>query len=145
SMTLTVTDSVVPISETIVDNRDTGFSRTGSWSESGAPDEYAASSLYSATVGSTATWTPALSTAGTYEVFVWYTGSAQYDRDTDADYTINYADGTTAVSIDQNQGSGAWVSLGVYTFQAGNSSSVTLLRDANAVGTTSADAMKFVL
>ncbi|PHS36182.1 MAG: hypothetical protein COB07_12605, partial [Sulfurovum sp.] len=32
--------------EIIVDNRDSGFNTSGSWSESGAPDEYAGSSLY---------------------------------------------------------------------------------------------------
>jgi len=145
SMLLTVTDVVVPVSETIVDNRDRGFSSTGSWSESGAHDEYAGSSLYSYTSSNSATWTPALTIAGTYEVFVWYTGSAAYDRDMNAVYTIVDTSGSDTRAINQDQGSGNWVSLGVYTFNAGTAGSVTLQRDTNAVGTTSADAMKFVL
>ena len=50
--------------DVIVDNLDAGdFATTGVWSESGAADEYAGSSLWSGTAGSTATWTPTLTGA----------------------------------------------------------------------------------
>ncbi|WP_345974393.1 immunoglobulin-like domain-containing protein [Sulfurimonas sp. HSL3-7] len=129
--------------EIIVDNHDSGFSTTGSWSESGAPDEYADSSVFSRTIGSSATWTPVLPEADYYEVYVWYTGSTVYDRDTDASYTVNHAGGSTPIGIDQNQGSGDWVLLGTFSFNAGTSGNVTLVRDVETGG-TSADAVRFV-
>ena len=126
----------------IIDNHDSEFTTSGSWSESGASDEYAESSLYSKTLSSSATWTPTLPEAGSYAVYVWYTGSS-YDRDTNADYTVNHAGGSETIVIDQNQGSGEWILLGLFSFNAGSSGNVTLLRDAESGG-TSADAVKFV-
>ena len=129
--------------EIIIDNLDSKFSTSGSWSESGAADEYAGSSLFSRSLGSSATWTPALPEAGSYEVYVWYSGSSAYDRDTNADYTVNHAGGSENIVIDQNQGSGEWVLLGLFSFNAGSSGNVTLLHDVKSGG-TSADAVKFV-
>ncbi|WP_415407783.1 PKD domain-containing protein [Sulfurovum sp. CS9] len=47
SMDVVVTAEPAPISEIIVDNLDSEFSIIGTWSESGASDEYAGSSIYS--------------------------------------------------------------------------------------------------
>ena len=44
----------------IVDNKDAGFTETGSWKESSAGDEYEGSSYYTTGTGATATWTPDL-------------------------------------------------------------------------------------
>ena len=129
-------------SEVIIDNQDSGFSTSGTWSESGASDEYEGSSVFSKILNSSATWTPTLPEAGLYDVYVWYTGST-YNRDTDASYTVNYAGGSETIGIDQNQGSGDWVLLGTFTFNAGISGNVILLRDAETGG-TSADAVRFV-
>jgi len=140
-------DKSKPVStkEIIVDNLGTGFSTTGTWAESIANDEYAGSSLYSRTLNSSATWTPALPDAGLYEVYVWYSGSIHGNRDTQAQYTVNYSGGSQTVSINQNQGSGAWVSLGVFKFDAGNSSNVTLLCGLDGgESVVIADAVKFV-
>ena len=131
-------------SEIIIDNHDSEFTTNGSWLESGASDEYAESSLYSKTLGNSATWTPTLAEAGSYAVYVWYTGSNQYDRDTNADYTVNHAGGSKTIVIDQNQGSGEWVMLGLFSFNAGSSGNVTLSHDVESVRSTSADAVKFV-
>ena len=139
---------VIMVDEIIVDNLDSGFSKVGTWRESSAPDEYAGSSLYSPTQGNSATWVPDLTTAGSYHVYVWYTGAslASYPRDTSADYTVNHAGGSQTIEIDQDQGSGAWVSLGVFSFNAGTGGNVTLVRNsATSSEDTSADAVKFVL
>ncbi len=131
-------------SEIIVDNHNTEFSTTGTWSESSAPDEYDGSSLYSKTLNSSATWTPTLPEAGSYQVYVWYSGSSSHSRDTDADYTVNYAGGSETIVIDQSQGSGDWVLLGLFPFNAGSDGNVTLLRDIESESiSTSADAVKF--
>lgn len=70
----------------------------------------------------TARWQPKLAEAGTYEVFVFVpkcatpknapaTGSARY--------RVQHSEGIATVSVDQTQG-GTWVSLGRFTFDAGN-------------------------
>ncbi|MFC2073561.1 LamG-like jellyroll fold domain-containing protein, partial [Campylobacterota bacterium] len=131
-------------SEIIVDNRDSGFSTTGTWSESSAPDEYDGSSLYSKTLNSSATWRPVLPEAGSYYVYVWYSGSSSHSRDPEAEYTVNHAGGSETIVIDQSQGSGDWVLLGDFSFDVGSSGNVVLSRDIGSTSiSTSADAVKF--
>ena len=91
-----------------------------------ATDVYGTDSLYTRTLGSTATWSPNLARAGEYEVFVWYSGSRYGNRDTGAEYTVNHAQGSETVIVNQDQGSGAWVSLGMFSFDAGTAGNVTL-------------------
>ncbi len=142
-MDVNVTGNAVQPIEVIVDNQDSEFSTTGTWSESGASDEYAESSVYSKNINARAIWTPVLAEAGSYEVYVWYAGST-YSRDTNADYTVNYSGGSETIVIDQNEGSGDWVSLGVFSLNAGSSANVTLVHDDESGASTSADAVKFV-
>jgi len=136
--------------EVIVDNLDPGFATAGvDWAESGAVDEYNGSSLYTNTVGDSATWTPDLPEAGLYQVWAWWASQAPggwvYERDTEADYTIHCDGGVDTVVVNQQEDYGQWNLLGTYPFQAGTSGYVELLRDdANGVA-TGADAAKFVL
>ncbi|MHC4716004.1 MAG: golvesin C-terminal-like domain-containing protein, partial [Planctomycetota bacterium] len=54
-------------------------------------------------------------------------GSVSYwDRDSQAEYAVTHAGGTTTVTIDQDSSSGGWVSVGTYTFNAGGGGYVTL-------------------
>ncbi len=147
TLTLTVMDNdgATGTSEIIVDNRDSGFSTVGRWSESGASDEYAGSSVYSKTANNSATWAPVLPETGSYEVYVWYSGSTSYARDPSVAYTVTHALGADTIAIDQDQGSGAWVSLGVFNFNAGTGANITLVRQTTSTASTSADAVKFVL
>ncbi len=145
SMYVAVTAEPVPIDEIIVDNLDAGFSTTGTWSESIATDSYAGISLYSMTVGSSTTWRPNMPETGSYEVHVWYSGSQYGNRDTSADYTVNYAGDSQTIAVDQDQGSGAWVTLGTFFFNAGNNGNVTLVYDsADSSKVAIADAVRFV-
>jgi hypothetical protein len=138
-----------PTGEVIVDNTSAGFTAVGDWKESGAVDEYNGSSLHANAVGSTARWTPTLTTAGVYDVYVWYAAQASwggtYDRDSAADYTVHYAGGTTTVQLDQHLNSGQWVLLGSFAFDAGSDGYVQLTRDSLDGLATSADAVRFVL
>jgi len=144
-MTVTVTAEPVPTAEIIVDNNDAEFSTTGTWSVSIATDTYAENSLYSRIVGSSATWTPILTKTGSYQVYVWYSGSKYGNRDTAAEYTVNYGGGSQTVTVNQDQGSGAWVPLGTFFFDAGNSGNVTLLYDSvDSTKVVIADAVRFV-
>jgi hypothetical protein len=90
-----------------------GFPRTGSgWTESGANDEYEGSSYYSYDEGDTATWTPDLPVAGTYNVYAWW---CYYNtRDTNALYTVNYSGGSVDIRVNQQQNAGQWILLGNY-------------------------------
>jgi hypothetical protein len=143
-----VAPSIPSPAEVIVDNLDGGFSQSGTWAESAATDEYNGSSLYSATTISTARWTPNLPTAGSYEVYAWWSAQSSsgfYDRDSAADYTIVHADGVNTVVRDQDVNSGQWNLLGTYNFAAGTGGFVELVRDTNnGVNGTSADAVRFV-
>ena len=128
------------------------FTKTGTWSEFSAIDEYNGSSRYTRNTGATATWAPDLPTAGNYEVFTWWSAAlsngSHADLDSSAEYTINHAGTSDLVTLDQDVNSGSWVSLGVFYFAADGTGSVTLACDlAGQPGNpaTVADAVKWVL
>ncbi len=78
---------------------------------------YGETFLYTRTTDDSATWNPTLSVEGSYEVYVWCSGSSYGNRNTSADYTVNHAGGSQTITIDQDQGSGNWVSLGIFPIQ----------------------------
>jgi Tfp pilus tip-associated adhesin PilY1 len=126
----------------IVDNQDAGFTETGSWNESSAGDEYEGSSYYTTGTGATATWTPDLPVAGTYNVYAWWCYWST--RDTNALYTVNHSGGSASMRKNQQQTTGQWILLGQYYFDAGTSGSVTVTRDGSSTqSSTSADAVMF--
>ncbi len=86
-----------------------------------------------------AAWTFDLPLSGSWEVFAIWTSYP--NRATDAPYTINHADGSTTIRVNQELNGGEWISLGVYNFNAGTAS-VVLSDDAN--GVVIADAIKLV-
>ena len=124
------TDGVVAVG-------DTGFSTTGSWNSSTLTGFNGGPTLYSHTDGSTATWTPALASAGYYTVYVRY----PYDDNSTlaANYTVQYAGGSQSFAVDQTGLAGIWRSLGTYPFAAGSLGSVTV----TSAGITRADAVRF--
>ncbi len=135
----------VEVAETIiVDNNDAGFSTTGQWWNSGATDAYSGGSVCSSDETGSATWSFSLPQSGMYRVYAWYasaTDSGTLDRDSLADYVVTHANGTNRVLVDQDTGSGAWVTLGDYQFNAGDNS-VSLYHDSEDWHMTSADAVK---
>ncbi len=129
----------------IIDNKDSGFSISGSWHESSADNEYDGSSLYTGTTNDYATWTPYL-TSGQYKVYAWWDDWPT--RDEKAKYTIVHGSGTDHIIVDQQDSSTAssWQLLGTYTFDEGTSGYVRVTRegDGGDYGSgTSADAVKF--
>ena len=129
--------------DVIVDNLDS-FSTTGTWGESGSPNEYKDSSKYTNTDGGTATWTASLHTAGTYKVHVWY--NCYSGRNNNAEYVI-LDGGTELATVYQNQRQetgnvcGEWVELGTYTFATTSASVQVVHHEGN--GSTVADAVYF--
>lgn len=84
-----------------------------------------------------ATWTPS-TTAGQYEVYAKWT--ANPNRATNATYTVNHAQGSTQVSVNQQSNGGSFNLLG--TFNLNSSSTVTLSDNAN--GYVIADAIQLI-
>ncbi len=127
----------------IVDNLDSGFSTSGKWRESGWPEEYNDSCLYTKYVGDWAKWTPNVPADGDYIVYAWW--NCYSNRDSNAKFTITYDGGEAVVYKDQGDADtcGEWVELGTYTFAEGTAGSIKVERHSGSTGTsTAADAVK---
>ena len=131
-----------------VDNTSSGFVTTGLWNVSTAVDAYGTNSLSALNAGASALWRPTISQAGSYTVYAWWSAKradgTYFERDHGADYTVQYAGGSATVTVDQSTRSGQWVPLGTYTFDAGTTGYVSLLRDSSDGNATVADAVRFV-
>ena len=79
------------MADVIIDNGGAGTSYTGTWSLSGGTGIYGATSLWSRN-GTTYTFTMSGQVAGTYEVFLWWSGYST--RASSVPVTINYTGGT---------------------------------------------------
>ncbi|MEW6486246.1 MAG: hypothetical protein AB1423_16845, partial [Pseudomonadota bacterium] len=126
----------------ILDNLEADFN--GSWTLSSSVPGYYGSNYHFHDAGTgtdTATFTPDLPVAGNYDVYAWWSASA--DRASNAPYTINYSGGADTVRVDQRVNGGQFVYLGTYYFEAGTSGTVILSDDADAP--VCADAVKFQL
>jgi hypothetical protein len=92
----------------------------------------------------TATYTPNIPTTGQYNVAMWW---PTFDWSNDVPITVTHQGGTSSLSINQSTDSGKWVQIGVYTFDAGTSGSVTISSDVGDLGASNvgpvADAMRF--
>jgi hypothetical protein len=113
--------------EITVDNGEFGYQVVaGTWpSGTGVAGYYGSNyASHGAGVGNSAVrWRPALTGDDRYDVLV--SCSAASNRATNATYTVNHADGSTPVAVNQkvqgvpeNRG-GEWVSLGVFPFRGG--------------------------
>ncbi|MDA7867171.1 hypothetical protein N9B57_04460, partial [Verrucomicrobia bacterium] len=136
----------------VVDNHDEGFLSIGSWTESGSTDEFMDSSLATFSSTDSAVWSPKLSAAGSYQVFVWVTRAIrdgrQISRAESVKYVLLHGGMMSQVVLDQNASlSGTWAPLGSYFFNGEGGESVTLLASGAGFGTgsASADAARFLL
>jgi Right handed beta helix region len=132
--------------ETILDNlgvgaRDTTRSFTGQWCLSEAANKYGANSLYSCgSAADTYRWTPTISTAGFYDVYVWWSSHA--NRSINVPISIKHAAGTSVKNYNQRISGGQWVLHGRYSLIVGTSNYAEV-SDVN--GQAAADAIKIVL
>lgn len=92
---------------------------------------------------SSATWTPTLSAAGTWEVSTWFRRTS--NRTDDADHYVYDATGASHhVTIDQTgEGPSDWVSLGEYACNAGSGGCYVVLKGDG--DSDEANAMRFTL
>jgi len=129
----------------MVDNAETSpkFTYSGSWSESGHSGEYLNSSFVTSTNGSWARWTPNIPEAGEYSVYAWWVDS-QGNRDRNACYKIQHASGNTGcLRKDQTQNVSQFNLIGTFTFNAGATNYVEVVRNNPDGSYTSADAVGF--
>jgi hypothetical protein len=145
--TPTPTPTPLPGNDVIVDNAQAApaFTVTGTWGTT-TGSGYDGSYRY-ATAGkaNTATWMANLSQTGTYTVSVIYVASS--NRSTGAKFIIHTASGDVAQFVNQQTNSMTWVSLGNYTFNAGDNT-ITLDALNSIVGkklVVIADAVRFTL
>jgi uncharacterized lipoprotein YddW (UPF0748 family) len=139
--------------EILIDNTDSGCSRTGSWTSGSvaAVPKIGATYLYASANASSATatcrWTPSIPAAGNYDVWVYYQIGG--NRTSAATYTVVY-NGTPAVTSVQDQYSttanqGGWFLVGPnLPFAAGSVGYVEVSNYTTSGGLISADAAKFV-
>ncbi len=126
----------------IIDNQDSRYSESGSWSESSASNEYAGGSRYTNDSGDYAIWMPDIPSTEAYKVYVWY--DYWETRDTNALYTVHHAGGDSSFRKDQQENYSQWVELGEFTFNEGTTGYVKVTRDGSSTeNSTSADAVKF--
>ena len=135
----------------IIDNlTEVQFVATGSWSE-GFPDSgicWGENFLYAeprtpfddTTPNAWATFTPNLTEAGLYAVFIWWPEGD--DRATQAPVIIQHAEGRTVRILDLTINGSAWHLLGVFRFDAGTDGNVRV--EDSRTGYTNADAVGFL-
>lgn len=133
--------------EKIVDNTDaSGVTFTGSWSSSNTGTPYGNNYRHDNNGGKgsrTARFTPAISIAETYMVYMWWSPVTAALRATNVPVDITHAGGTTTVTVNQRVGGGSWFLLGEFDFNTGTSGNV-LIRNGGTNGVVVADAVRFL-
>ncbi|MEX2607284.1 MAG: FAD-dependent oxidoreductase [Kiritimatiellia bacterium] len=130
----------------IIDNSDpTQFSSTGAWVPSTTVSGFIGTNYLhdgNTNKGSlSATFTPILSTAGSYQVYGRW--SADDKRDTNVPVRIVHAQGQSDFTVNQQQNGNQWNLLGTFDFAAGDSGSVTY-RNEGTTGYVIVDAILLV-
>lgn len=126
----------------VIDDGASGFSTEGAWNSSAAaPGYYGSGYRDSTSPGNMAAYTPTITVAGNYEVFIRWTGGS--DRPAAAPVEIQYDGGhsTATTTVNQKVEGGSWYYLGTFNLSAGTGNSVKL--STSDAGTCVADAVMF--
>jgi hypothetical protein len=134
--------------EIIIDNGDPSFKSEGSWTSGSGGNDFKDGSAYASGTlntdpANTATWTPDIKTAGSYDVYEWHGDDPNSDHATKAPFTVKSDDGEKTILVNLQTNSGKWNLLGTFNFAAGNGGNVSLSSNG-ADGNVLADAVKFV-
>jgi PKD repeat protein len=124
--------------DVIIDNGAAGTSSTGTWALSGGTAPYGATSLWSRNEA-TYTFSMTGQVPGTYEVLMWWSG--YYSRASSVPLTIYYSGGIQNLTVNQQQNSGRWNSLGTFYFDGSGSVMITAANGDSL--STCADAVQF--
>jgi hypothetical protein len=145
----TCRESDVNTNMVIVDNGGSGYSTTGTWTDSTAASYYWGTNYQytavSATETATSQYTPNIPQSGYYTVYVYYTEGT--NRAAQAKYTVRHTGGETIVSVNQQAHGTVWVKIGTFYFNAGSSAAEGSVVLSNQGTDTSnvviADAVRF--
>ena len=128
--------------EIIIDDLDPNTESTGTWKVSSGENPWDGRSLYNNN-GNLFRWLPTITTAGTYDAFVWFTHHP--NRSDQVPYRVGDAVGVLLETIvDQSDATlaGKWHPIGTVTLNAGTDHYVEV---SSENGQASADAVRFVL
>ncbi len=133
--------------EIILDNASLGVNDsaggrtfTGTWCQSVGTNPYGANALYSCgSARDTYRWTPTITSAQPYDVYVWWSSHA--NRSAAVPVSVVHIGGTATKAFDQRVNGGQWVLHGRCAFAAGKLGYVEMT-DTN--GLAVADAVRFV-
>lgn len=132
----------------ILDNTNSEVAFTGSWSTGvGSTDKFGTDYRFAGTNGfgaSNVVYRPNISTAGKYEVSVWYPQGS--NRATNTPYHVFYNGGAQTNLVNQQINGGKWNSLGQYNFASGINGFVRIANNASGGSSTTvvlADAVQF--
>lgn len=131
----------------VVDNTDSGVTRSGTWSTGTSnPGKYFGSNyeFVQGTQGQNQTirYNPTLPQAGVYEVYVVF--SASSNRADNVTVQVSHQGGVTTQTVNQKKNGGVWYPLGTFSFAAGSSGYVRI-DSAGANGYVMADAVRFAV
>jgi hypothetical protein len=133
--------TAAPFTKTIIDNRDSATSQTGTWSVSTGSDPYQVDSVFGRD-GSTFTWYFTPSQSGKYKASMWWT--TRESRSDSVPVDIEYSGGKTRVYVNQKENGGQWNSLGRYHFKKNITYAISMMAQVSPA-TSCADAVKFKL
>jgi hypothetical protein len=133
--------TAAPFTKTIIDNRDSATSQTGTWSVSTGSDPYQVDSVFGRD-GSTFTWYFTPSQSGKYKASMWWT--TRESRSDSVPVDIEYSGGKTRVYVNQKENGGQWNSLGRYYFKKNITYAISMMAQVSPA-TSCADAVKFKL
>ncbi len=140
----TSTTASVPEIEIIVDNRDPGFTSTGTWFVGDGGQSYQGDCAWAPRgIQNIAYVRPDLPLAGAYEVFAWWCGDPNHDQSQRAQIQVYPTLGRVAtypVLVNLQENAGQWNSLGTYYLETNGMLSV----DGDLYGNVVADAFRFV-
>ena len=135
------------VAEIIIDNTDPGFKSIGVWTSASGGHDYKDEVVYTTGTGATgtpatATWSPDIKAAGTYDVYEWHGDDPNTDHSSSAPFTVNFDGGSKTIPVDLRANTGKWNLLGTFKFAAGTAGNVTL--SSKTDGNVIADATRFV-
>jgi hypothetical protein len=143
---LTITANFTsPVQDIVIDNPAAAF--TGSWATGTAADQYGTDYASAATSQNnptaTATFTPNFSSAGRYDVYLWFPPITK--GLSSAQFILTDSGGSTTNSVNQSTGSGGWFLLSSYrNFAQGTNGFVRLINLGQPSKNVVADAARWV-
>jgi uncharacterized lipoprotein YddW (UPF0748 family) len=134
------------IADIIIDDGDSGYTKSGEWYYSSGAGSAAYNGDYDwasddVVESCWAKWTPYISVAGNYEVSIMYRSGT--NRCTNSPYTVYYNGGSETFPINQQLNGGVWNVLGAFNFAVGSSGYVKLGNVASGGDVVIADAVKW--